>query len=79
MTHVHAETRERTGRAALQKDTEVRRERAADGDAELGLWTREIGAWRAEGRDVYAYFDNDIKSAAPFDALELQRRLAGSA
>ena len=28
---------------------------------------------RAEGRDVYAYFDNDIKSAAPFDAEALKQ------
>ena len=49
------------------------------GDAELGLWTGQIAAWRTEGRDVYAYFDNDVKSAAPFDALELKRRLGASA
>ena len=27
--------------------------------------------WAAEGRDVYCYFDNDIKSAAPHDAQRL--------
>jgi uncharacterized protein YecE (DUF72 family) len=42
-------------------------------EAELSRWAERIAAWRAEGRDVYAYFDNDIKSAAPFDALELKR------
>jgi uncharacterized protein YecE (DUF72 family) len=40
--------------------------------AELAAWGDSIAAWRAEGRDVYAYFDNDIKSAAPFDARVLQ-------
>jgi uncharacterized protein YecE (DUF72 family) len=45
------------------------------GDAELARWVDQIAAWRGEGRDVYAYFDNDVKSAAPFDALELKGRL----
>jgi uncharacterized protein YecE (DUF72 family) len=40
--------------------------------AELAEWARHIAAWRAEGRDVYAYFDNDIKSAAPHDAEALK-------
>jgi uncharacterized protein YecE (DUF72 family) len=30
---------------------------------------------RTSGRDVYAYFDNDVKIHAPFDALTLQRQL----
>lgn len=42
-------------------------------EAELERWAAEIRAWRQDGRDVYAYFDNDIKSAAPFDALTLKR------
>jgi uncharacterized protein YecE (DUF72 family) len=36
--------------------------------AELSAWAERIGRWRAQGRDVYVYFDNDVKSAAPFDA-----------
>ncbi|MCP2262647.1 Protein of unknown function DUF72 [Streptoalloteichus tenebrarius] len=28
-----------------------------------------------EGRDVYVYFDNDIKVHAPFDAINLAHRL----
>ena len=40
--------------------------------AELARWAERIAAWRAEGRDVYVYFDNDVKSAAPFDALSLR-------
>jgi uncharacterized protein YecE (DUF72 family) len=39
---------------------------------ELGTWAQRIAAWRTEGRDVYAYFDNDVKSAAPQDALALK-------
>jgi len=42
-------------------------------DEELGMWADHIGRFRAEGRDVYAYFDNDIKSAAPFDAETLKQ------
>jgi len=42
-------------------------------DEELAAWAERIAAWRAQGRDVYVYFDNDIKSAAPFDAETLKR------
>jgi uncharacterized protein YecE (DUF72 family) len=38
---------------------------------ELARWAERIAGWRAKGLDVYAYFDNDVKSAAPFDALAL--------
>jgi len=34
---------------------------------------------RRGGRDVYVYFDNDVKVHAPFDALGLQRALGQSA
>jgi len=40
---------------------------------QLTAWAAQIGRWRAEGRDVYAYFDNDVKSAAPLDAEALMR------
>lgn len=46
------------------------------GEGALQDWARRIAGWRAEGRDVYAYFDNDVKSAAPFDALDLKRLTA---
>ena len=45
---------------------------------------RELGAAHPrlgrDGRDVYVYFDNDVKVRAPFDALNLMRKLglAGS-
>jgi uncharacterized protein YecE (DUF72 family) len=32
-------------------------------------------AARAEGRDVFVYFDNDVKVRAPYDAMGLARRL----
>lgn len=32
---------------------------------------RDIVRWRGEGRDVYCFFDNDQKSAAPLDARRL--------
>ena len=41
----------------------------------LASWARRIRAWAKDGRDVYVYFDNDVKVEAPFDALELMRRL----
>ena len=34
-------------------------------------WAKQIAGWRKTGRTVYVYFDNDQKSAAPFDALRL--------
>lgn len=44
-------------------------------DAALKAWARRIRRWRKEGRDVYCYFDNDQKSAAPFDAQRLMKLL----
>jgi uncharacterized protein YecE (DUF72 family) len=43
-------------------------------DAELDGWAKRIGTWRASGRDVYVYFDNDIKVHAPYDAMRLAER-----
>jgi uncharacterized protein YecE (DUF72 family) len=40
-------------------------------DETLRRWTRDITRWRREGRAVYCYFDNDVKSAAPADAQRL--------
>ncbi len=45
-------------------------------DDELDAWAARIDIWRAAGRDVFAYFDNDIGCAAPGDALRLKSRLA---
>ena len=44
-------------------------------DRALASWARRIRAWAKGGRDVYVYFDNDVKVKAPFDALNLMRRL----
>jgi uncharacterized protein YecE (DUF72 family) len=46
---------------------------------ELGAWARRIEGWLGAGRDVYVYFDNDVKVCAPFDAANLQRILNGTA
>ena len=50
-------------------------------DEELDAWAAKIRRWRDArrgGRDVYVYFDNDVKVHAPFDALRLAERLAVS-
>ncbi|ETR76391.1 hypothetical protein X566_17890 [Afipia sp. P52-10] len=41
-------------------------------DATLADWTRRIRSWKRQGYDVYVYFDNDQKSAAPKDASKLK-------
>jgi uncharacterized protein YecE (DUF72 family) len=41
----------------------------------LGDWAKRIRGWKCNGYDVYVYFDNDQKSAAPIDALKLRRLL----
>jgi uncharacterized protein YecE (DUF72 family) len=41
----------------------------------LDNWARRIRRWSHDGFDVYAYFDNDVKVKAPFDALELMHKL----
>jgi uncharacterized protein YecE (DUF72 family) len=46
-------------------------------DAALGQWAERIRAWRAEGREVFCYFDNDQKAYAAGDALRLKAMLAG--
>jgi uncharacterized protein YecE (DUF72 family) len=59
------------------------------GPSALARWAGDIRTWlegrTAEGRtrsarrgcDVFVYFDNDLKVRAPFDAINLQRLLAG--
>ncbi len=39
--------------------------------AALSSWANRIRAWRDEGRDVYAYFNNDIGGAAVRNAQKL--------
>jgi uncharacterized protein YecE (DUF72 family) len=44
--------------------------------ATLAAWRKSIQLWQQSDYDVYVYFDNDQKSAAPMDALALLRSLA---
>ena len=44
-------------------------------DAALDAWAQKIKTWAAESRDVFVYFDNDVKVRAPFDAMALAGRL----
>ena len=41
----------------------------------LTQWAQRIKSWKRQGCDVYDYFDNDQKSAAPADALKLKEML----
>jgi uncharacterized protein YecE (DUF72 family) len=41
----------------------------------LREWAARIRSWKKQGSDVYVYFDNDQKSAAPADALKLRQML----
>ena len=41
----------------------------------LAAWARRIRAWDRAGKDVYVYFDNDMKVKAPFDAMSLMKKL----
>jgi len=41
-------------------------------EAALEVWTRRIAAWAGAGHDVYAYFNNDPRATAAFNALTLQ-------
>src|SRR5688572_3440713 len=46
--------------------------------AELDIWASRVAAWLTgpPHRDVYVYFDNDIRGHAPFDARNLAARVA---
>jgi uncharacterized protein YecE (DUF72 family) len=41
----------------------------------LSVWAERITGWRAQGRQVYCYFDNDEAGYAPRNALALKRLL----
>jgi uncharacterized protein YecE (DUF72 family) len=43
--------------------------------AALDRWAERCRGWSDEGRDVYAYFDNDAKGYAPHDAMALIDRV----
>jgi uncharacterized protein YecE (DUF72 family) len=42
----------------------------------LDEWAGVVRGWAESGKDVYVYFDNDMKVHAPFDAIALAERLA---
>jgi uncharacterized protein YecE (DUF72 family) len=42
----------------------------------LSQWAARIRSWKKQGCDVFVYFDNDQKSAAPADARKLQQALS---
>lgn len=44
-------------------------------DEALDRWAGELRAHRDAGLDVFAYFDNDLKVRAPYDAMGLRERL----
>ena len=46
-------------------------------DAALDDWAAKCRGWLDDGLDVFAYFDNDIKGFAPYDAMRLISRLSG--
>jgi uncharacterized protein YecE (DUF72 family) len=41
----------------------------------LDSWAALLREWAQSGADVFAYFDNDVKVHAPFDAIALGERL----
>ena len=45
-------------------------------DRTLRDWAKHIAKWKRGRRDVYVYFDNDQKSAAPADAKRLMKLVA---
>jgi uncharacterized protein YecE (DUF72 family) len=49
------------------------------GGRRLWRWADRLGAWRDEGTDVVAYFNNDVGAAAVADAAWLRDRLAPTA
>jgi uncharacterized protein YecE (DUF72 family) len=44
-------------------------------DRSLDEWAERCRTWAGEGRDVFVYFDNDMKGYAPHDAMRLIDRL----
>jgi uncharacterized protein YecE (DUF72 family) len=45
-------------------------------DEALDMWANKILGWYQGGRrDVFVYFDNDVKVRAPYDAMALAQRL----
>jgi uncharacterized protein YecE (DUF72 family) len=47
-------------------------------EAALEDWARSMCKWRREGREIWCFFDNDVKSAAPADAERLRAAISGT-
>jgi uncharacterized protein YecE (DUF72 family) len=45
----------------------------------LRVWAGRIRQWRAEGRQIYVYFDNDDAGYAAHNALRLKQLIGGNA
>jgi uncharacterized protein YecE (DUF72 family) len=45
------------------------------GDAELDRWAARLADYWREGRDVYAYFNNDPEAVATMNARDLRERV----
>ncbi len=45
-------------------------------DEALDEWAARCRRWQGDGLDVFAYFDNDAKGHAPYDAMRLIERLS---
>lgn len=50
---------------------------SAYGPRKLADWAKRVKRWRRRG-DVFVYFDNDARAAAPRDATTLTRLVAGA-
>jgi len=61
--------------AALETWARKIRRWAAGGNPRGAALTSKAAPLRKDGRDVYVYFDNDVKTRAPFDARTLMRKL----
>jgi uncharacterized protein YecE (DUF72 family) len=45
-------------------------------DKAIASWASSIRKWRRQGKDIWCFFDNDVKSAAPADAQRLLQLLS---
>ncbi|HVT83139.1 MAG TPA: DUF72 domain-containing protein [Phycisphaerae bacterium] len=61
--------------AALEEWARKLRAWRAGGEPEGARKILDVAAAKRKGRDVYVYFDNDIKVKAPFDAKRLARMM----
>ncbi|MDJ0739987.1 MAG: DUF72 domain-containing protein [Gammaproteobacteria bacterium] len=48
----------------------------SNADADLQTWAARLGAWAAQGRDVFVFFDHDRDAAAVYGADRPARLVA---